>query len=315
VLRAGAPRRARRSADRAAEFLIGVQGMRGAWMPKPVARRWLLMALVFMDPAQAAAQAPPSVKEVMRRVAAYVDAYGERAAVVVATEQYTQQAHVAGPVPETRRILADFAIVKIDALRGWQGFRDVVEVDGARLPDRDDRLMRLLTAAGGQDEARRLSDESARFNIGRIARNFNVPTTALFFFTRQNQGRFKFSAKGVDSAGLWEIAYKETSRPTLIRTPAGDSLPCQGRLWVNPTDGTVMRTRLDVEGFGSGKRGEPRGIGRVDVTYQYVDALQMWLPASMDEDFALGPGLVVDSISGRALYTNYRQFTTSGRIK
>ena len=32
------------------------------------------------------------------------------------------------------------------------------------------------------DEARRLSDESARFNIGPIVRNFNVPTAALFFF-------------------------------------------------------------------------------------------------------------------------------------
>jgi hypothetical protein len=41
----------------------------------------------------------------------------------------------------------------------------------------------------------------------------------------------------------------------------------------------------------------------------------MWLPASMDEDFARGRGLVVGSISGRALYSNYRQFTTSGRIK
>jgi hypothetical protein len=261
------------------------------------------------------AQRTPSVKDVLRRVAAYVDSYGERAAVVVATEEYTQQARDGGPVPATRRIRADFAIVKVDAIRGWQGFRDVLEVDGQRLPDRDDRLVRLLTTAGGgYDEARRLSDESARFNIGEITRNFNVPTTALFFFTRANQDRFKFSAKGVDPAGLWEIAYEEASRPTMIRTPQGVSLPCKGKLWVNPADGTVVRTRLEVEGFSRGSEG-PRGIGQVDVTYQYVEAIRMWLPASMDEDFARGRGLVVGSISGRALYSNYRQFTTSGRIK
>ena len=256
-----------------------------------------------------------SVKDVMRRVAAYVDSYGARAAVVVGTEEYTQQARDGGPTPETRRILADFAIVKVDALRGWQGFRDVVAVDGQPLPDRDDRLVRLLTTVGGRyDEARRLSDESARFNIGRITRNFNVPTTALFFFSRANQDRFKFSAKAVDNAGLWEIAYEETSRPTLIRTPAGRSVPCKGRLWVNPVDGTVVRTRLEVDGFSGGERG-PRGTGWVDVEYRFVEALQMWLPASMDEEFAPGRGLVAGSISGRALYSNYRQFTTSGRVK
>ena len=262
-------------------------------------------------------QRAPSVDDVMRRVAAYVDAYGEKTSIVVATEHYTQQSRstALGRAPGRRRILADFAIVKVDALRGWQGFRDVVEVDGERLPDRDDRLVRLLADSGRYDEARRLSDESARFNIGPIQRNFNVPTTALFFFGSGNADRFKFSAKRVHPDGAWEIAFRETARPTLIRTPRGQSVPSQGSIWVTPADGTVLRTQLVVEGFV--KRG-PRishGTGRVDVTYQRVPELDMWLPSSMDEDFEVTRGDIRDSISGRALYSNYRQFRTLVRIK
>ena len=275
----------------------------------------VLVVLVVLE-VLGASQRTPSVKDVMRRVAAYVDSYGERAAIVVATERYTQEARSGGAEPGRRRILADFAIVRVDALRGWQGFRDVLEVDGEQVADRDDRLVRLLTQAGGRfDEARRLSDESARFNIGTIFRNFNVPTTTLFFFTADNLDYFKFTAKGVDSSGRWEIAFRESSRPTLIRTPGGRSIPSQGRLWVDPVYGTVLRTLLEVEGFGDDDESPKRATARVDVSYQYVSSLGMWLPMTMDEEFESSRDGVRDRISGQASYINYRQFTTSGRIK
>jgi hypothetical protein len=172
-----------------------------------------------------------------------------------------------------------------------------------------------MESGGRYDEARRLSDESARFNIGRIQRNFNVPTTALFFFSADNLDRFKFSAKKVDSAGVWEIAFRETSRPTMIRTPAGNPVPSQGLLWVKPSDGTVVRTRLEVDGFVVTGPRRSHGTGLVDVTYQRVGDLDMWLPSSMDEEFEAVRGNTRDTIWGQALYSNYRQFTTMGRIK
>ena len=266
----------------------------------------------------ATAQAPLSVGEVMARVASYVDGYGARAAVVVATEHYTQQARRVKTMPEKRQLVSDFAIVKVDGMRGWQGFRDVIDVDGTPLPDREDRLLRVLMQGGrGFDEARRLLNESARFNIGPIERDFNVPTTTLFFFTRDNLERFKFSAAGARSDGIWEIDFRETARPTLIRTPAGRSVASNGKLWVNAADGTVVRTRLEVEGFAMRATmfTRARGTGSVDVVYQRVPALDMWLPASMDEDFEIRTGEYRDGISGRALYSNYRQFQTTARIK
>ena len=257
--------------------------------------------------------AQPSVKDVMRRVAGYVDAYGPRVSIVVATEHYTQQARRAAPsMPEKRQIVAEFAIVKVDQDRGWQGFRDVIEVDGTRLPDRDDRLVRVLTQPGRYDEARRLSDESARFNIGPIERNFNVPTTAMFFFRTESHDRFKFAAKEPER-GIWRIAWRETYKPTFIRSPSGASVPAEGDLWVDPADGTIRRTVLAAAM--QGQNGN-EGSGRVDVTYRYVDAIGMWLPSVMDEEWTTtGPKGRWERVNGHAVYSNYRQFTTSGRIK
>ena len=275
-----------------------------------------MLSLVLV--ALPAPEPPPSVKDVMRRVATYVDAYGERAAIVVASERYTQETTGNTSAVHTGRVLAsEFAIVKVDTVSRWLGFRDVLEVDGRRLSDHEDRLIRSLTGGGaGYQEALRLSNESARFNIGTIERNFNVPTTALFYFAGENQERFKFSAKTVDANGTWHIAFKETHKPTMIRTPEGQSVPSEGELWVNPVDGTVLRTVLKTELIGIKRSRMQHGVGRVEVTYQLVEALGMWLPQRMSEMFeATGANNAWERVEGKAEYSNYRTFTTSVRIK
>ena len=257
----------------------------------------------------------PSLKDVMRRVAAYVQAYGDQASIVVATEHYQQT--LSTPVQtavQERAIVADFAIVRAEAHHVWLGFRDVYEVDGYRIPERADRLVDVLTGAQGTfEEAQRINDESARYNIGSIERNFNVPTTALFFFTAENLDRFKFSVR--DRGSLWEIAYRETDRPTLIRTTEGKSIPATGTVWVDPSSGTVARTRLTLKDFISDPESSRGGHAELDVTYRRVDALDMWLPATMTESYVadVRPGWT--EVTGRAEYSNYRRFQTSVRIK
>ena len=253
----------------------------------------------------------------MRRVAAYVDAYGERAAIVVATERYTQKTTGNTNAPQLdRQLVAEFALVKVDTASGWLGFRDVLEVDGRQLPDREDRLVRSLFSGGGYAEAQRLSDESARFNIGTIERNFNVPTATLFFFKTNTQDRFKFTAKEIARDGSWHIAFKETSRPTLIRTPDNESVPSEGDIWVKPEDGTVLRTTLRTELKNLRHERMQHGKGHVDVTYRFVALVGMWLPEQMSEVFeTTGRDNAWERVEGRAEYSNYRKFTTAVRIK
>jgi hypothetical protein len=289
------------------------------------ARLWTTPAVVLgivlacgpVASAGAHAQATLSLKDVMKRVEAYVASYGEKASIVVCTERYNQQAQGSGMSVDTRRALvSDFAIVKADTIRGWLGFRDVLEVDGHRVSDREDRLARVLMASQGRyDEARQLSDESARYNVGAIERNFNVPTAALFFFTRENHDRFKFAARTVAGDGTWEITFRETGRPTLIRKLDGAPVPSSGTIWADPETGTIVRTLLQVETIADRGARAQHGQGHVDVVYRHVDELSMWLPASMDEQFEVSRNEIFDRVLGHAEYSNYRQFTTSARIK
>lgn len=260
----------------------------------------------------------PSLKDVVRRMGAYVQAYGEKASLVVGVERYTQ--HVKGSERTTARdrlTVADFAIVKAQGFGGWVGFRDVVEADGERFADHTDRLLAVLSdVSGSLDEAKRLSDESARFNIGPIARNFNVPTAALFFFRLESLERFKFKKKS-DGQGVWEIAFEETARPTLVRTPEGRSVPAAGSVWVNPVDGTVLRTQLRMTGFGGGPGAFARrtGSAQVDVSYARVPSIGMWLPDTMTESYEVLSGTSQERTTAEAHYSDYRVFQTSVRIK
>jgi hypothetical protein len=282
--------------------------------------RTLLIAAITCMAAVAVPRAradEPSLKDVVRRMGAYVQAYGEKASIVVGTERYTQDTRGSGDRSSVTRILvSDFAIVKADAISGWLGFRDVLEVDGARVGDHEERLAHVLMASQGRfDEARRLSDESARFNIGSIQRNFNEPTVVLFYFSPKNQDRFKFSARAVGDDGVWEIAFEEESRATIIRTPQGEPVPSTGSVWVRPADGTIVRTLLKVPIIPMRNARGQRGSGLVDVAYRRIEALDMWLPWTMTESFETTRQDTWERITGRAVYSNYRQFQTTVRIK
>ncbi len=275
-----------------------------------------VLGVVAVAMSLGAVRPPLSLKDVMRRAGEYVDSYGDRASIVVCTETYEQHAEASTGSPQARTLTSDFALVFADAIHGWLGFRDVLDVDGHAVGDRENRLAHVLMGAEGRfDEARRLSDESARFNLGNVQRNFNVPTSALFFFVSFNHDRFKFAARRVADDGTWEIGFRETGRPTLIRTPDGDPVSTAGTIWVRPDDGVIVRTVLEVDA--RMRRIDPpqRGKGRIDVRYQLVDTLGMWLPVTMDEKFEATRAPSWDSVTGHAEYSHYRTFQTSVRIK
>jgi hypothetical protein len=268
---------------------------------------------------------------------AYVAAYGEEASLFVAVEKYTQNVTYEGRSPfRPRRLVAEFAIVKATGSIGWIGFRDVVEVNGEKIGDRRDRLERLLmNPAGDGSEVIKISNESSRFNVGPISRNFNVPTTTLFFFHPSSLSRFTFSRKGtkkIEGIDTWELEFKETKRPTLIRTRKGRDVPCEGRVWVVPDDGTVVRTRLRLRGFADEMAPPPpppirpkedfrrlESLADIEVTYRRDTRLRAWLPSKMSETYegALPAG-TGQPILGRAMtvatYSEFKRFETSAKI-
>jgi hypothetical protein len=210
-------------------------------------------AALAMSVGAVAQPSDAALDAVVRKMADYVAAYGERASVIVAAEKYTQQLELQGQRGRPRSLVAEFAIVKVAGRVGWTGFRDVVQVDGKSVADRKDRLVALLTGpAGNEGELRRLSNESARYNVGVVIRNFNVPTTTMFFFHPDDVGRFSFRRAGtktIDGVVTWALDFKETRTPTLVMKRDGTDVPCEGTVWVVPDDGTVVRTRLRLRKF------------------------------------------------------------------
>lgn len=222
--------------------------------PTPVAPP--AAAAAVAKPGDEPVKAPPldpAIADLITKASEYVASYGEQMSAVVATEKYTQYVNpIGGERTRPRQIVADFALVKSGGAVPWTGYRDVMEVNGQAVADRQDRLMKILTESkNATDEASRLTAESARYNVGPVSRNFNVPTSALFFFHGANLSRFAFTRKGpktIDGVQTVEIAFREAARPTIVTTRDGKDVPCTGTLWI-AADGTIVRTRLQLKGF------------------------------------------------------------------
>jgi len=287
---------------------------------------------------------------------AYINAYGDRAALIVAVEKYTQTVMFEGAQApaQPRRLVAEFAIVKTSDGSGWVGFRDVVEVNGKAVSDRRDRLVSLFTSATNADasEVTRIANESARFNVGPVSRNFNVPTAAMFFFLPEHLSRFAFTRRGttkIEGVETWEVAFTETRTPTFIMTRAGVDVPVSGTLWIKPDDGTVVRTRMRMSNFADQmtspvqsapvQRPEinpalPQGrreaavptmywqridsAAEIEVTYRRSPQIGLWLPAVMEESYNGPITLTVNPSVGRsttrATYSDFKQFATAGTM-
>ena len=163
----------------------------------------------------------PSLVDLLRSAGDYVVAYEDAFRVVVAEEEYVQRlrASPGGPVQQARRLRSDVAFVRVPgATLPWWLLRDVYEVDGGAVRDRQARLEKLLVEcpATGLERARAIADEGARFNLGRGARNFNVPTLVLAFLHPSVQPRFSFERKGRTrrsrARSFVEIAFRELWR-------------------------------------------------------------------------------------------------------
>ena len=128
-------------------------------------------------------------------------------------------------------LVSDFLLVQVPG-EGWLPFRDVFERDGKQVRDRQERLSTLFLNGSSRsafDQARAIMDESARYNIGNVSRNINVPTLPLPFLTALHRQRFAFKAgkRDDDDPGA-VIEFKETGRPTFITTTGNRDLPVTG---------------------------------------------------------------------------------------
>ena len=279
-------------------------------------------------------RAEPETLALMARVGDYVEKYGEQASVLIAVEHYRQESSrvyqsslpgrpyglrgrmPVGPDPTVtttktvQTLTSEIALVRNAAsVGGWLGFRSVSEVDGKPTGE-PERLRALFAgAAPDLDTARRLTEESTRYNVGPVKRTFNVPTATLFFFTPANLPRFTYHHDGderIDGITAWKVDFQETATPTIVMTGAGRDVRSTGTLWVDPADGRVLRTRMLLTSYSG-----PSSSAMVDVNYRPEPAMNMLVPGGMREYYAVAQG----RLAAEATYVDYKRFQTSIRIK
>lgn len=260
----------------------------------------------------AAASAPVFAQEplatVVERAARYVDAYQRDLALIVSEEKYEQEARYPA-APGTRgrdlstrtTLRSDFLLVRIPD-GGWLPFRDVFERDGRALRDRDERLTKLFldASANAMEQARRIVDEGARYNVGTLNRNINLPTLALIFLTDAYRPRFEFEDRGTDD-GARVVQFREVGRPTYTTTTGGRDLPVSGRYWIDAASGRVVRTQLTA--------GDTELEARIDVSYRFDDTAALWVPVKMEELYRQRSDR--SEITGVATYSRFRRFSVS----
>ncbi len=283
-------------------------------------RAAVLVAVSIGLSARASAQTEPPLATVLARAADYVTTFHTRLSRIVAEERYTQRSETiwSGKQGTRKRdervLLSDLMLVKPAGADDWLQYRDVFEVDGERIRDRTERLPALLAdpSMSAAAQVERIRRESARYNIGSIERDVNVPVLAMRFLSPANQPRFTFkraadrsaaaAAIAPDEAGVfrvtaevWAIDYEEVRKPTLIRTLRNKDLPARGRFWIEPDSGRVLMTEL--------RAGDKTVRGTIDVSYQSEPLMGLLVPIEMREEYVDRSG---SRITGVATYGRFR---------
>jgi len=277
-----------------------------------------VFALIVLATATLAAEDRPPLETVLDRVNDYVVRYQREVSGVVAEERYVQDADKSDrPYLTHRELRSDVLLVRADSQQSqsYVQFRDVFEVDGEAVRDRTDRLTKLFMnpPADARRQAAVIMNESARYNIGSVQRNINVPLLALMILGPGYRTHFRYSIgtehKGTPrglpktpeftlAADAWELEFDENTSPTIIRGDNQDA-KSHGRAWIDPGTGRVLITEL-VNDAATVRT-------TIRVSYKSEPIAGFLLPVEMRESYVMKKRFY--TFNGSATYSNYRRFS------
>ncbi|HUE85676.1 MAG TPA: hypothetical protein VMO26_06325, partial [Vicinamibacterales bacterium] len=264
----------------------------------------------------------PSLNEVLARAAQYVTTFHQQLSGIVAEETYVQNARTlrrgSSAVESRTSLKSDLLLIRPPDAGRYIEFRDVFEVNGTAVRDRDERLTTLFLAptSARVDRIRAIVNESARHNIGDIPRNVNTPMLTLYFLQpdKQRQFRFRRARSGQPALGtgsampgrsaamfrvtteMWIVEFSEKERPTIIKTHRGRDFPATGRFWIDPATGAVMMSELVME--------NSEVTATINVSYQSEPMLGFLVPVEMRERYRARD----ERVDGVATYGRFRRF-------
>lgn len=253
--------------------------------------------------------ADPALRALIDATSRYLDEYLDSFTSVVAEETYEQVLRWQRSVVDrlARRLRSDFLLVQLSG-RGLVPFRDVFEVDGKPVRDRDDRLRRLFLEMpeGALDTARRILDEGARYNVGLIVRTVNQPMLALKFLAPEHLPALELSLGGeerVEGVTARRLDFRETGSPTIVRDQNLKDRPSSGSFWIEVGTGRIVKTLVrNTVGFYSAE---------TTVIFRPFDETGLLAPAEMRESYVSAD----ERIYGTARYANFRRFQVKTEVE
>ena len=260
------------------------------------------------------AQENLTLAAVLGRLHAYLFDYAERLPATIASEHYVQRSG-SGMRYQASTLDSDFGIVRLPGVPEWLGFREVLFENGRAASDSEKKLEGAFTnpSADVLEQARLITEESARHNIGAVYRTVNNPALVLELLDGRNAERMRFTRRGENTIGgvqAWRVRFEETSRPTIIQVLDGGNVFASGQAWIDPANGTLMRAEVSFRAQGTGRSGNFSGTLTVD--FENNARVGFWVPARMTETYINARQVEVSS--GEATYTNYRRFTVDTRV-
>lgn len=256
----------------------------------------------------------PAAGDLVRLSADYTRRYQDAFQFLIADETSEQRVQsdsaARGSFLERRVTRGELFVTYLTAERQWTVVHDVAEVDGVPVADRED-IATWLRDDGVSAAARRIFALNARYNIGRVVRNFNDPMLALLPLGDERRSRFSFSIAGGDQvmsdASLVTLTFRERERPTIIRDPGGRPVFTRGDLMVDARTGVIHQSRLTLSHDGVD--------ADLTTTFAFDPRMNLWLPSVFDERYASHREGRREVTTCESRYSNYRRFEVVGRLR
>ena len=190
-----------------------------------------------------ASPVPEELREVLERAGRHVVGYERAFSHVFAEESYRQEYTDPTGRRHARQSRADVVFVSLPGAVPWTVFRDVIEVDGNPVGDRAARMKRLFVESPGTavEKARRILDESGRYNLGPLRRTVNSPPSPSRSCCRTSRSASRSRARDATPSGTparsrWRTSSRRgrrsctTTRATTFRAVAASgSIPTPAR--------------------------------------------------------------------------------------
>lgn len=279
------------------------------------------VALLTLIAASTVSARQPAIGDLIDRASRYVVGYESSFFVLAMDEEYVQWLErpvnpgsnisrsnpgggMVAPRHDSRQVAkADYLLVQAGPGRGWLPFRDILMLNGNEISFSQDRLVRMFRSGNDDafDLATELNQASRKHDIGNVTRTINIPMLGMMLMHPQVRERFSFKHEGDESLQgryVERLSYRETARPTLIKTTRGKDLALTGRMWIEPTTGIVVKTEMIAA--------DPIVRAQVTVTFRRDGEVGIWVPEKMEEYYKAS--IALDDIFAVSTFSSPRVF-------